>query len=168
MLFALDLTGQFSAGGAIIAGIIGALVMLVVMYGGKAMGMTSMDLLKTLGTMMVPKAADSTAYGIGMMMHLMMGAAFGIVHAGVLTAIDPSTSSAATWISVGLGVVHGMMVLVAMPMMLNMAHPLVKDGTMDKPGTAMMNFGTMTPMGVTMGHVVFALVTGALYVAGVS
>ncbi len=168
MLFALDLTGQFSAGGAIVAGIVGALVMLVVMYGGKAMGMTSMDLLKTLGTMMLPKASDGVAYGVGMMMHLMMGAAFGVIHAGVLHAFGPSSNAAATWISIGIGVVHGMMVLVAMPMMLNMAHPLVKDGTMDKPGTALMNFGTMTPMGVTMGHVVFALVAGALYVGGVS
>ena len=167
-LFALDLTGQFSAGGAIVAGIVGALVMLVVMYGGKAMGMTSMDLLKTLGTMMVPKASDGTAYGIGMMMHLMMGGAFGLVHAGVLHAIGPSSTGAATGIAAVIGIVHGMMVLVAMPMMLNMAHPLVKDGTISSPGTALMGFGSMTPMGVTMAHLVFGLVTGSIYVAGVS
>lgn len=164
-MFALELAGNYSAGNAIVAGIVGALVMLVVMYGGRAMGMTSMDLLKTLGTMVNPKAADTVAYGIGMMMHLMMGAAFGLVHAGILHAFGPSSSGGATGLGLLIGLVHGVVVTAAMPTMLTMAHPLVKSGSMTAPGSLLRGFGNRTPMGVIMAHVVFGLVTGAVYAA---
>lgn len=161
---ALDLTGTYSPGSAILAGLIGAVAMLAVIYGGKAMGMTSMDLLRTLGTMISPKSDGATVYGIGLMMHLMMGAAFGLVHAGLLQAFDPTTDGAATVLGIILGAVHGMIVVVAMPMMLTMAHPLVRAGDAPKPGIVMTGFGKMTPIGVVMAHVVFGLVTGAVYV----
>jgi len=54
-----------------------------------------------------------------------------------------------------------------MPMMLTMGHPLVKDGTIANPGTAMMGFGRMTPMGMVVAHVVYGLVLGAIYVGAV-
>ncbi len=69
--------------------------MLAVIYGGRAMGMTSMDLLHTLGSMVSPNAAKGVTYGIGLMMHLMMGAIFGLIEAGLLHAADPSSEGAA-------------------------------------------------------------------------
>ncbi len=63
-MMALELAGNYSAGGAIVAGIVGAVAMLVVIYGGRAMGMTRMDLLRTLATMVNPKAQGAVAYGI--------------------------------------------------------------------------------------------------------
>lgn len=165
MIFATQLAGNFEAGTAIWAGAIGALAMLMVIYAGKAMGMTSMDLLRTLGTMVVPKADNRTVYGVGLMMHLMMGAAFGLVHAGLLHAFDPSTDGGATGLGILIGLVHGMIVVAAMPPMLNVAHPLVKSGESQAPGVAMTGFGKMTPMGMIMAHAVYGLVTGAIYVA---
>ena len=164
-MFALELAGNYSAGSAILAGIVGGLAMLVVIYGGRAMGMTSMDLLKTLGTMVAPKAEANVAYGIGLMMHLMMSAGFGLVHAGLLHAFDPSTNGGATALGLLIGVVHGAVVTMAMPMMLTMGHPLVKTGDMPAPGPLMTGFGKMTPMGMLMAHAVFGVVTGAIYVA---
>jgi hypothetical protein len=162
---ALDLAGSYSAGGAILAGIVGALVMLVVIYGGRASGMTSMDLLRTLGSMVVPKADGPAIYAVGLMMHLMMGAAFGLAHAGLLHALDPSSSGAATGLGIVLGLVHGMIVTVMMPMMLTIGHPLVRAGEAPAPGIVMTGFGKMTPMGIVMAHAAFGLVTGAIYVA---
>ncbi len=49
MILAIDLAGNFSLGNAVVAGLVGGIAMLVVMSGGRAMGMTRMDLLKTLG-----------------------------------------------------------------------------------------------------------------------
>ncbi|MEE9417060.1 MAG: hypothetical protein V3V01_17405 [Acidimicrobiales bacterium] len=164
-MFALNLAGNFSAGIAILAGLIGGIAMLMVIYGGRAMGMTRMDLLKTLGTMMMPKAADNLAYGVGLMMHLMMSAAFGLVHAGLLHAFGPTSDGGATVLGIVFGSVHGAMVTVAMPMMLTMGHPLVKSGEMDAPGSMMTGFGKMTPMGMVMAHVVFGLVAGVIYAA---
>ena len=164
---AVELAGNFEPGTAILAGLVGAVAMLVVIYGGKAMGMTSMDLLKTLGTMAVPKAASNVAYAVGAMMHLMMGAVFGLVHAGLLHAVDPTSDGAATGFGALFGGVHGVMVAFMMPIMLTMMHPLVRSGDMPAPGIAMTKLGKMTPMGIVTAHAVFGLVTGAIYVAAV-
>lgn len=164
-VLAATLAGNYSAGSAIIAGVLGALAMLMVIYGGLAMGMTRMNLLKTLGTMVMPDAPDNTAYGIGLMMHLMMGAMFGLVHAGILHAFDATSVGAGLGLGIVIGLVHGAIITGIMPIMLTMAHPLVKNGTMDQPGTMMTGYGQMTPMGMVMAHIVFGLVTGAVYVA---
>jgi len=164
-ILTINLAGNFDAGAAIIAGLLGAVAMLVVIYGGRAMGMTSMDLLRTLGTMVSPGADGSRVYGIGAAIHLMMGAAFGLIHAGLLHAAGPSTDGEAIGLGALFGLGHGIVVTVAMPMMLTMAHPLVRNNTMQAPGTAMTGFGPMTPVGITMAHVVYGLVAGAIYTA---
>ncbi len=165
---ASSLAGQYSAGWAIFAGAIGAMAMLVVIYGGRAMGMTKMDLLRTLGTMVQPKGSTNVVYGIGLMMHLMMGAAFGLLHTGLLHAFDPTSTGAATGLGILIGAVHGMIVTGGMPIMLRMGHPLVKDGTIDDPGPAMTGFGKMTPIGMVMAHVVYGIVVGAIYAGAVA
>ncbi len=166
-MLALNLSGNFQAGPAVYAGIAGAIAMLAVIYMGRAVGMTTMDLLRTLGTMVAPKAPPNTVYAIGLMMHLMMGAAFGLVHAGLLHAIGPSTDQAAIWIGLVLGLVHGVGVTAMMPAMLDMAHPLVRSGEIGKPGVAMTGFGPMTPMGMLLAHAVFGLVVGSVYIAAI-
>lgn len=114
---------DYQLGAAIGAGVLGALAMLVIIYGGRAMGMTRMDLLYALGTMMGARASRTQAYVLGGMIHLMMGAIFGIVHAGILVGIDPSTVGGAIGLDVIIGTVHGMAVLVVMPVMLTAVHP---------------------------------------------
>lgn len=141
--------------------------MLMVIYGGRAMKMTSMDLLRTLGTMIVPKAAKNVVYAVGLMMHLMMSAGFGLVHAGLLHAVDPTSDGGAAGLGALFGLVHGGIVTVMMPIMLTMAHPLVRSADMSAPGTPMTGYGKMTPAGILMSHVVFGLVAGAIYVAAV-
>lgn len=164
-ILGLDLAGNYEVGTAIIAGAIGAVAMLAVIYGGKSMDMTSMDLLRTLGTMALPKGPKSTVYGVGLMMHLMMGAMFGLGEAGLLHAFDPSSAGAAAGLDALFGLALGGVVAVVMPMMLTMAHPLVRSGDLPEPGFAMTGFGKMTPIGLIMAHVVFSLVAGAIYVA---
>ncbi len=162
---AVSLAGNYEADSAIIAGLVGGVAMLMVIYGGRAMKMTSMDLLRTLGTMIVPKAAKNVVYAVGLMMHLMMSAGFGLVHAGLLHAVDPTSDGGAAGLGALFGLVHGGMVTIMMPIMLTMAHPLVRNGDMPAPGTAMTGFGKLTAAGIVMAHVVFGLVAGAIYVA---
>ncbi len=166
-MFGLELAGNYAAGSAILGGVVGGIAMLVVIYGGRAMGMTSMDLLRTLGTMIMPSGADNVIYGVGLMMHLMMSAAFGLAHAGLLHAFEPTSTGAATGLGLVIGAVHGLIVTMAMPMMLTMGHPLVKNGTIANPGPFMTGFGKMTPLGMIMAHVGFGLVTGAIYAGAV-
>lgn len=156
---------DFAIGPAIGAGVVGAIAMLLIIYGGRAMGMTRMDLLYTLGTMMGTRASRGQAYVLGAMLHLMMGAIFGLAHAGILVGFAPATVGGAVGLDAIVGLVHGMGVVVVMPLMLNAVHPLVASGGIEPPGTALVGFGTMTPMGVVMAHLVFGLVTGGLYAA---
>ncbi len=154
---------ELNIGPAITAGLAGGTALLAVIYMGKASGMTSMDLLKMLGSMMAPKASTTTQYGVGAMVHAMMSAAFGIVHALVLIAAAPATVAAATGLDAMFGAVHGVMVIIALPIMVGAMHPLVRAGEMQAPGPGMTGYGKMTPMGAFMGHVAFGLVTGAVY-----
>jgi hypothetical protein len=167
VLAAASLTGNYDAGSAIVAGLIGGIAFLLVVYMGLGVGMTRMNFLHLLGSMVAPRSSRSTAYAIGLVVHLMLSAVFGLVHAGLLTAIGVSSvGSAAAW-DLLIGAVHGVAVLIVLPMMLSMAHPLVRSGELDRPGVALVGYGAMTPAGSLMAHVAFGVVTGAIYAASV-
>jgi hypothetical protein len=160
---AAGLAGDYQAGAAILAGLIGGLAFLAVVYMGLGVGMTRMNFLPMLGSMMAPKASRSATYGIGLMIHLMASAAFGLIYAAILTAIDvDSVGAAAAW-AVVIGALHGVGVVILMPVMLAMAHPLVRRGELERPGALMTGFGSMTPVGSLAAHVVFGLVVGSVY-----
>ena len=59
----------------------------------------------------------------------MMAAAFGLVHAGLITGFDPSTRGAAAGLGLVIGLVHGVAVTLILPAMLTVAHPLVARAT---------------------------------------
>jgi hypothetical protein len=52
-----------------------------------------------------------------------------------------------------------------LPMVLTLMHPLVRKHAMEQPGVAMTGFGKGTPIGSLMAHLVFGVVTGAIYAA---
>jgi hypothetical protein len=167
ILAAATLAGNYEAGSAIVAGLIGGIAFLLVVYMGLGVGMTRMNFLHMLGSMVAPRSSRSTGYAIGFVVHMMMSAVFGLVHAGLLSAIGVSSvGSAVTW-DLLIGAVHGVAVLIVLPMMLSMAHPLVRSGDLDRPGIALVGYGSMTPVGSLMAHVAFGLVIGAIYAASV-
>jgi hypothetical protein len=163
VLAAASLGGNYAAGAAILAGLIGGLAFLAVVYMGPGTGMTRMNFLPILGTMMAPKASRGTTYGIGFVVHMMLSAIFGLIYAGILSAIDVDSVGAAAASGVVIGAVHGTGVLILMPMMLAMAHPLVRSGDLERPGALMTGFGSMTPVGSVAAHVVFGLLVGSIY-----
>jgi len=167
-IIAIQLSNSFDALSAVGAGVAGALAMLVVIYMGKAIRMTRMDLLSMLGTMFVPRCAKWHIYVAGLMVHLMMGAAFGLAHTGLLTWLDPSTNGGANGLGLLLGLGHGMIAGLIMPMLLTMAHPLVRNKEMPQPGVALSGFGSLTYVGVIMSHGVFGLVLSASYIGLIS
>ena len=163
----VSLSGNYSAGWAILGGLIGGIAFLLVVYMGLMVGITRMNFLYILGTMVTPGVSAGRAYLIGFMMHEMLAAGFGLAHAGILTAVDPSSVGAAAAWDLLIGAIHGVTILVAMPMMLTVMHPLVRNGRIERPGPAMIGFGPMTPMGSLAAHALFGLVAGAVYAAGV-
>lgn len=159
------LAGSYSGGAAIVGGLLGGLVFLMVVYMGLAVGMTRMDFLHILGSMMAPRSSVAAARTLGFVAHMMLSVVFGLVHAGLLHAVDVTSVAAATGWDALFGLVHGVLVLMMMPVMLNAMHPLVREGKIESPGVAMVGFGSMTPAGSLMAHVAFGVVTGAYYAA---
>lgn len=167
VILATELAGNFSVGWALAAGLVGGVAFLIVVTMGLAIGMTRMNFLEVLGTMLAPKANRTTVYATGLAAHLMASAGFGLVHAGLLHAIGiTSVGEAAGW-DLALGMAHGVVILAMLPAMLTAMHPLVRTGAMERPGVALTGFGNGTPIGSLMAHVVFGLIVGAVYAAAI-
>lgn len=144
--------------GAIIWGIVATMAFTLFSMMGKAMGMTRMDLLDLLGSM-VTTPGTSTSRMTGAVMHHMNGALLAIAWAyGVaLLNLPANWLTAMEW-----GVILWLLALLMMTT-VGSVHPAIKRGEQEDPGPAATNFGKMTPLGSLMGHLVYGLVLGLLY-----
>jgi 2-haloacid dehalogenase len=145
------LRATYSPGWAVIAGLVGGIAFLMVVYMGFAVRMTRMNFLYILGSMMVPKGSKGTIYTVGFMVHMMLAAGFVLVHAAILHGIGISSVGQAAGWDLLIGAIHGMAVLVIMPMLLVAMHPLVRTGDLERPGVALSDYGGMTPDRIAHG-----------------
>ena len=151
---------EFELGPAVLAGLVGGGVMLVLLYMGIAMmpGQMRMNLLAMLGGMVGLTGAP--AYLVGLMMHAMLSALFGVIHAGVFAAGD-ITGRVLLW-GLLFGLVHAIATGVALGMMAPI-HALIRAGRMEAPGVLAMKLGAPTAMGFVMLHLAFGVTVAALY-----
>ncbi|MEX2639972.1 MAG: hypothetical protein WD266_04765 [Balneolales bacterium] len=144
--------------GAIVWGVVATFAFTLFSMMGKSMGMTRMDLLDLLGSMMV--RPDSTASrSIGAVIHHMNGALLAIAWA---YTVDMA-GWPANWFT---GLLWGMVLwLLALMMMstIGVIHPAIRRGEQADPGPGATNFGRMTPLGSLMGHAVYGIILGLLY-----
>lgn len=161
---------EFVLWAALLSGFIATLVMTAMIKMSTAAGMTEMPAFELMtGSMM--SGDEKTAKTIGAMIHyVMMGTVvFGIIYALLFQAFD-----SASWLTgLGIGIVHGFVVgVMFMPMMPAM-HPRMGEPAvvgehsgevrLSSPGLMGKNWGSMTPMGVLMGHAVYGVVLALLY-----
>ncbi len=152
---------------SIVAGAAATVAMTAAMRAGSAMGMTSMNMGLILGSMFKSDAAG--AKRLGWVLHGMNGLVFGLAYGVVWWALDPSLDSA-WWIGLLFGLLHGGIASAAMPMMSAM-HPRVRPGAaagevvLPRFGFGGSGFGSMTPLGILAGHLVFGLVWGVVFQA---
>ncbi len=160
---------DFNLGSALIAGFVATLVMSGMISMSRSMGMTQMPPFELItGSMMTRN--EAAARRIGLFIHyVMMGTiVFGIGYALLFSALDSASAST----GLVIGVIHGLVVgLVFMPMM-PMMHPRMGaaaagavpgEVVLEAPGLMGKNWGSMTPMGVLAGHVVYGVVFALLY-----
>jgi len=142
--------------GAIVAGLVGTVVISMVMMMAPNMGMPKMAIWEMLGAMFSPNGNVA----LGWVMHLMMGAIFGIIYAALWAAGIGSVSVVSGLV---FGIVHWLVVglmMGGMPMM----HAGIKAGTVSAPGVYMLNNGGMKSfMGGLMGHIIFGVVVALVY-----
>ena len=167
-------------GAAILGGVVGGAAMIAILYPMIWMipSQMKMDLLKLLGTMFVPVGA--AGYAGGMMMHMMMSVAFGLIHGGVLEGVGADSVGAGLGLGVLFGVVHALItgaMLGVMPLMHLRMRPLQPklmpalagiapgpdEELLDPPGFFGLNYPMPTVMGFFMLHIVFGLIVGAFY-----
>lgn len=142
--------------GAIVAGIVGTIIMTMVMAMAPRMGMPKMDIVGMLGSMFSPEGNRTLGMGI----HLMMGVVFAVIYA-LLWSLGIG-SAGLLWGAI-FGAAHW---LIAGMMMggMTMMHAGIKAGTVEAPGVFMLhNGGMMAFMGGLVGHVLFGLVVALVY-----
>lgn len=151
----------------LVAGFAATLVMTPLMQMGTAMGMTRMNMLEMLGSMFRRDA--ESARRLGLALHLSNGAAFGLVYAVVWWGLDPAPERA-WWLGLVFGGVHSFVAMGMMPVM-GAVHPRVDRSEPSSAGDVVLppfglggiGFGSLTPVGILMGHLVFGLVWGLVF-----
>ncbi len=134
---------------AIIAGLAGTVIMTILMMLAPMMGLPKMDIIGMLGAMFTKSPGSGKI--IGLVIHFMMGVIFAVIYAFLWNAGLGSP----TWLwGLIFGFVHGIVVIITMPMMLK-THPRPPAIT---PGPGLM-------IGQIMGHLVFGLVVALVYAA---
>ncbi len=156
---------EFSVWQPLVAGFVGTVAMVAMTAMGKAMGMTKMDMPLMLGGMLT--GDEGRARSVGQVIHFFNGTViFGLIYAVVLSAIP----GAAWWTAAWLGLIHGLVAVVVLPMMGAMHPRVAVEGAPDAlpmvtPGFGGRNFGAGTPMGLVVGHVAYGVVFGVVYAA---
>lgn len=142
--------------GAIIAGLVGTVIISMVMNMAPQIGMPKMDIVGMLGSMFSPEGNRT----LGWAMHLMMGVMFAIIYAllwnaglGTVGLLWRALFGAGHWIVAG-----------AMMGGMSMMHAGVKAGAIEAPAVFMVNNGgVMAFMGGLIGHIIFGLVVALVY-----
>jgi len=146
---------------AILAGLVATLVMTILMYMGKTMGM-KVDMPRILGLMFAQPGHKGSVYTIGTIAHLMMGAIFGIIYAVLFNVLGIPTNW--LWGAV-FGLVHGIVLGAMLPIMPSI-HPRMGNGNVLPPlGAYAANYGSMIPGAWIVLHIIFGAVIGWLYSA---
>ena len=154
---------DYNASAAIGAGLLAGAIMLIPIYLGRMMmpEQMKMDLLKTLGTMMMP--VSGMTYGVGLVVHAMMSIVFALVHVAFFQLFDID-SDYALW-GLLFGAVHWVGAGMAFGMMNSSVHRGIRDGAVQAPGFFGLNMGMMTAIGILMVHLLFGVLVGAFYEA---
>ena len=124
-----------------------------------------MNLPFMLGTMFTPDRDRAKLVGFGV--HLLNGWVLAFIYA----AAFQSWHLAAWWLGLGVGLAHGLFVLLAVMPMLPGLHPRMASEQrgpeptrqLEPPGFLALNYGRRTPLSVIVAHLVYGTIIGAFY-----
>lgn len=146
-------------------GFVASLVVTAVMSAGYGLRLSRISLPLLLGTMFTVNR--DRAGIVGFLAHLLLGWLLAVIYA---LAFE-SWGSATWWLGAAIGIVHALIVLVAvMPMMPNV-HPRMASERrgpeptrqLEPPGFLAMHYGRRTPLITLIAHILYGAVIGANY-----
>lgn len=146
-------------------GFAATVVLTTLTLAGQSLGLTRIDIPFIIGTMVTPDR--DRAKIIGYAMHLFNGWVFAIVYALFFENLHIAT----WWFGASIGVVQGIVVVVALLPLLPGIHPrMVSDfrgpeptRLLEPPGFLARNYGRATPLVTILGHAIYGAILGAFY-----
>ena len=146
-------------------GFVGTMFLTGIMSASQGLGLTRMNLPFMLGTMFTSNRDRAKLVGFGV--HLLNGWVLAFVYA----AAFQSWRLAAWWLGLGIGLAHGLFVLLAIMPMLPGLHPRMASEQrgpeptrqLEPPGFLALNYGRRTPLSVIVAHLVYGTILGAFY-----
>ncbi len=152
-------------GSILLWGFVATLVLTTLLSAGQGLRLTRMSLPLMLGTLVTGKWERARVYGFGM--HFISGWLFSLLYALVFEAWNAAT----WWLGAGLGLVHGLFILVALMPLLPSIHPRMAGeyqqpeptSLLEPPGFMALNYGRRTPLITLAAHVVYGAILGAFY-----
>jgi hypothetical protein len=148
---------------AIVGGLVAALLMVIAMYAGRIMGLST-DMIRVLGLFVVSEDQPNLVYAVGFVLHFLMGAVFGIIYAILFHAVAAVPHSGIAALTGALfGVLHGLTIGALLGFMPRF-HPRMGSGqALAVPGFFGHNIGIGTPVVLVLLHVVYGAAVGAIY-----
>ena len=144
---------------AALSGFIGALILTLLIYLLKVSGQ-KLDIPYLIGTRFVDARNKSQVYTVGITLHLLIGAGWGILYVFLLTAmvVTPNWPAGILW---GLG--HGIFIGSIMGMLAD-THPAIGEGKLiDDPGIMGRSWGKLIPYWLLALHIIFGVCTLSIY-----
>jgi hypothetical protein len=154
-----------NVGGVLLWGFVGTIVLTTVMSAAQGLGLSRMSLPFILGTMVTPNRDRAPL--IGFLIHLGNGWVFAFLYAFAFE----SWSRAAWWLGAGVGLVHGLAVVVTILPLLPGLHPRMASQhrgpeptrALEPPGFLGLHYGHRTPVIALLAHIVYGAILGAFY-----
>ena len=144
---------------------VATLALTSVMAGSQGLRLTRINLPYMLGTMFTPNR--DRAKVIGFVFHLVNGWIFSLIY----VFIFQSLGAAGWWRGAVIGIVHALLVLMAMMVVIPGVHPRMASEQhgpsahklLEPPGFMAMHYGVNTPIAVLASHAIFGAILGAFY-----
>lgn len=144
---------------AAISGFIGAIILTLLIYLLKMAGQ-DLDIPYLIGTRFVGVENESKIYTTGILLHLLIGAGWGVLYVILLTAmvVEPNWAAGILW-----GFAHGIFVGAMMGIIAD-THPYIGEGKpIEYPGILGRKWGTFMPYWILGLHIIYGVCTLSIY-----
>jgi hypothetical protein len=146
-------------------GLAATVVLTALTIGAQSLGLTRIDIPFILGTMFT--ADRDRAKFLGLVVHLINGWVFALVYGLFFESVDIAT----WWFGALIGLMQGVIVVVAFLPLLPGVHPrMVSDfrgpeptRLLEPPGFLATNYGRMTPVVTILAHAIYGAILGTFY-----
>jgi hypothetical protein len=152
-------------GSILLWGFVATIVVTTIMQGGQSLGLSRMSLPFMVGTMFT--ANRDRAAMVGFLAHLLNGWIFAFLYALAFESWHRAT----WWLGAGIGLVHGLAVLVVLMPVLPGFHPRMASEQsgpeptrmLEPPGFLALHYGRRTPLLVLLAHLAYGAIIGGFY-----